>query len=81
MGDLSLRGHEIENLKAQLHNLQEQKIKIDNAYVAEIQKSHMLTERIDTLENESTISQTLSQAKENIWKDINECMTYLWPSI
>lgn len=36
MGDLSLRREEIEKLKSQLHNLQEQKLKIDNAYVAEI---------------------------------------------
>ena len=60
MGDLSLRGQEIEKLKAQLHNLQEHKIRIDNAYVAEIQKSHRLTQRIDTLENESTIYQALA---------------------
>lgn len=60
MGDLSLREQEIEKLKAQLHNLQEHKIKIDNAYREEIQKSHSLIQRIDNLENESVIAQTLA---------------------
>ena len=53
-------------MKTQLHTLHEQKIKIDNAYVAEIKKSHRLTQIIYTLENESAMAQTIAQEKKNI---------------
>lgn len=81
MGYLSIKGQEIEKLKAQLNNLQEQKIKTNKAYLPELQKSHRLSQRIETFENESVISQTIAQAKESIQLDINESMTNLWPSI
>ena len=56
MGDLSLKDKQIENLKAQLQILQEQKIKSDNAYAVELEKSHKLNERIEIYENESVMA-------------------------
>jgi len=51
MEDLSTKGQEIKKLRTQLNNLQEKKLKIDNVYLAEIQKTHNLTHRIEFLEN------------------------------
>jgi len=81
MQEMSIQGKEIEKLKDQLKNLQEQKLKIDNSYVAELQKSHRLAQRIYFLESESVMAQNLAQAKENIWVDINQAITEIWPSI
>lgn len=33
------------------------------------------------MKNDSLIAETLSQAKEKIWVDINASLTKLWPSI
>ena len=43
MDDLSIRGQEIEKLKGQLKTLQEHKLRVDNSYIVEMQKSHKLT--------------------------------------
>lgn len=75
MDDLSIRVQESEKLKTQIKTLQAQKLKIDNSYLAELQKSHRLTQRIEQLENEFVMAQTLAQAKECIWVDINEAIT------
>ena len=80
MDDLSIRGQEIEKLKTQWNNLREKKLKIDNVYLAELQKTHKLTQKIEQLQNESIMAQTLAQAKEHIWVEINEAMTEIWPS-
>ena len=81
MEEISIKGKEIEKLKAQFENIQEQKLKINNKYVVELQKSHRQTQRIEQLENESVMAQTLAQANENIWVKINEAITEIWPSI
>lgn len=51
MGDLSLKDQEIKKLKMQLQKVQEQKIKSDNAYLAEIQKNYKLTQQLQVYEN------------------------------
>lgn len=43
-------------------------------YLLKLQKNHILTQRIELLENESTLALTISQAKENIWVEINEIL-------
>lgn len=65
MGDLSIKNQEIEKLKSQLNNIQEKKLKIDHFDLTKLHKTHRLTQRIKTLENECAISQTIAQAKEN----------------
>jgi len=49
--------------------------------VEEMQKSHQLTKKIDQLENQSLMADTLAQAKERIWVDINHAITKVLPSI
>jgi len=44
MGDLSMKDQEIEKLKMQLQKIQEQKMKSNNVYLAEIQKNYKLTQ-------------------------------------
>lgn len=66
MGDLSLKYQEIGKLMMQLQKILKQKIKYDNAYLAKIQKNDKLTQQSEVYENESLISQPISQAKKNI---------------
>jgi len=66
MQEMSIQGKEIKKLKEQWKNLQERKLKNDNSYIAELQKSHRLAQRIEFLESESVMVQTLVRAKENI---------------
>jgi len=61
--------------------METQKINNDTLYVEEMQKSHRLTRRIEELENESLMAQTLAQAKEKIWANISQAITKDWPSI
>ena len=42
MEDMFIKVQEVEKLKALLKILQEQKLNIDNSYVLELQKSHIL---------------------------------------
>lgn len=50
-------------------------------YVLDLQKTHNSTQRIELLENESAMAQIIAQLKENIWIDINEAMTEIFPAI
>lgn len=78
---LSIRGKEIEKLKTQLKTLQDNKLKIDNSYITELHKSHRINQRIEQLENEYVMAQTLAHDKECIWVEINEAITKIWRSI
>lgn len=49
MYELSIKGQEIKKLKDQLAKIQEKKLKIDSAYLGELQKTHDLTQKIDAL--------------------------------
>jgi len=44
-------------------------------YITELQNTYKLTQRIEILENEFSMAQIITQAKENIWIKINEAMT------
>ena len=50
-------------------------------YVLELPKNHGLNQRIEVLENESVMAQTIAQENENFWAEINEFMTEILPSI
>lgn len=79
--DLSIRGQEIEKLKTQLKNFQEQKLKVESVYLTKLHKTNRLTHQFEQLKSESTMAQTLQQAKEILWIEINEAMIETWPSI
>lgn len=46
--------------------------------MVEHQKNHMLTQRIQQLENEFVMVQTITEEKENIWVEIYEAMIEIW---
>ena len=81
MRDLSLKDMEIEKLKIQVEKSQDNKIKVDNAYLVEVKRKFRSIKQLDRYENELVIAQTLSEAKEKIWIDINSTMTELQTSI
>ena len=78
---MSIQGKEIKKLKYWLKNLRDQKLKIDNSYVAELPKFHGISQRIEFLESELAMDQNLAHSKENVWVDINQAITEIWPSI
>jgi len=47
--------------------------------LVEVQKSQKLLERLQKVEKDTTIGQTLAQAKEAIWMDILNSMNEIWP--
>jgi hypothetical protein len=47
---------------------------------AEMHKSQRLSKQLQQLGKETAMENTLSQAKENIWIDINKSMLEIWPS-
>jgi predicted nuclease with TOPRIM domain len=81
MEDMSIQGVEIKKLQEEVKSLQEQKARIETCHQAEIHKSQRLNQRLQQLGKETTMANTLAQAKENIWIDINKSMTEIWPSI
>jgi hypothetical protein len=44
-------------------------------------KSQRLTQEIQKLQKETFMAKILSEAKENIWIDIIQSMTEIWPLI
>lgn len=66
MGYISLRNNEIEKLKASLWKEEDNKIKEDNAYLAEVQNNFKLTRQLENNMDESISAQDLAEAKENI---------------
>lgn len=79
--ELSLQRQENEKLQKKFKNLETQKMKNDTLYLEEMQKTHRLTKKIQELQDESLMAQTLAQAKENIWADISQAITEVWPFI
>lgn len=61
--------------------MEESKIKVDNAYLVEVQKNAKLTQKIQKDEDQSIIIQMLGESKSNIWNNINPNITNLWPFI
>lgn len=46
-----------------------------------MQNTHRLAKKVEELENELLMSQTLAQSKENIWADISQATIEVWPPI
>jgi len=79
--ELTHQKQENERLHKKFKNLEAQKIKNDTLYVEEMKNTHRLNRRIEELQSESLMAQTLAQSKENIWVDIGQSITKVWPSI
>lgn len=78
-----VRTKEVEVVLKQmkLTKMEENKIKVDNAYLAELQKNFKLIKQIHKYEDQSIIIQMLAKEKRNIWQDISGNVTDLWTSI
>jgi len=81
MEDMSIQGVEIIKLQEEVKLLQEDKSRIQACHREEMHKSQKLSQRLQELGKETAMENTLAQAKENIWIDINKSMTKIWPSI
>ena len=78
---MSLKSKEIETLQGQLKALEVQKAKVEAAWVTEMKKSQRLLEKLQKVERDTSIGQTLAQAKEIIWINVLDSMNEIWPSI
>jgi hypothetical protein len=81
MEDMSIQGAEIKRLQEEVKSLQEQKSRVKNCHQKEIHKSQRHNQQLKQLGKETAMENTIAQAKENIWIDINKSMTDIWPSI
>jgi ParB-like chromosome segregation protein Spo0J len=81
MEDMTLQGEEIKRLQEEIRNLQKLKSMFQSSYNTEMHKSQRLTQEIQKLQKETVMAKTLSEAKENIWMDIIQSMTEIWPLI
>lgn len=79
--ELTHQKQENERLHKKFKNLETRKIKNETLYVEEMQNTDRFTRRIEDLESGSLRAQILAQAKENIWADIGQAITEVWPSI
>ena len=68
-------------MQGQLKTLEVKKAKVEAAYVNEMEKSQILLEKLHKVERDTSIGQTLAQAKETIWLNILDSMNEIWPSI
>lgn len=55
LGELSLTNREMEKLTTTLSKMEENKIKANNAYLAEVQKNYKLVQQIQKYEDQSLI--------------------------
>lgn len=76
-----MKNKEVEKLLVAVTKMEENKIKVDNAYLAELQKNFKLIQRIWNYEDQSIIIQMLAEEKHSIWHNINANVTDLWPFI
>jgi DNA repair ATPase RecN len=81
MEDMSVQGEEIGKLREEVKSLQDLKSMFQSSYNTKINKSQRLSQEIQKLQNETIMAKTLSEAKENIWMDINNSMAEIWPFI
>jgi hypothetical protein len=51
------------------------------SHQVEMHKSQRLSQQLQQLQKETVMEKTLAQSKENIWMDIKESMSEIWPSI
>lgn len=67
--ELAIQKQVNEKLLEKFKNLETQKIKNDTLYMEEMQKSHGLGLKVQKLESELLMADTLAQAKESIWTE------------
>ena len=79
--NMSIQSKEIKTLHDQLKALEVQKAKAEASCVTKLQKSQRLLEKLQKVERDTSIGQTLAQAKETIWMNILDSMNEIWPSI
>jgi len=68
-------------LQDQLKVLEVQNATVETSQVTEMQKSQRLLEKLQKVEIDTSIGQTLAEAKETIWMNIIDSMNEIWPSI
>lgn len=81
MENMSIQGEEIKKLRHEVKVLQEKKLRLENSLLTEVQRSQTLSQRLQKMEKDSAMGNTLAQVKENIWNRINEDMIDIWRSI
>ena len=81
MEDMSIQGEEIIKLQEQVKKFQELKLMFQTSHQEEMHKSQRISQQLQQLGRETTMENTLAQAKENIWIYINKSMLEIWPSI
>jgi hypothetical protein len=81
MEDMSIQREEIRKLQEEVKTLQELKSMFQASHQKEMHKSQRLSQQLQQLGKETSMENTLAQAKENIWIDINKSMSEIWPSI
>ena len=69
--ELAIQKQENEKLLEKFKNLETQKIKNDTLYMEEMQKYHRLGLKVQKLESELLMVDTLAQAKGSIWAYIS----------
>ena len=78
---MSIQKQENQKLLQKFQNLELQKVKNDTKYLEEMQKTHKLQLKIQKLESESLMVDTLAHAKESIWTKNSQSMIDVCPSI
>ena len=68
-------------MQDQLKVLEVQNATVETSQVTEMQKSQRLLEKLQKVEIDTSIGQTLAEAKETIWMNIIDSMNEIWPSI
>jgi hypothetical protein len=81
MKDMSLQGEEIRKLQEEVKSLQDMKSIFQSSYHAKMHKTQRLSQQLQKLQKETFMAKALSEAKENIWMDINKSMVEIWPFI
>lgn len=68
-------------MQGQLKDLEVKKAKAEATRATKLEKSQRLLENLSQVERDTSIGQTLVQAKETIWMNILDSMNAIWPSI
>lgn len=63
LDNISIQSKEINTLQGKIKDLEEQKAKTKASRLVEVQKSQRLLERLQKVEKDTSIGQTLAQAK------------------
>jgi len=78
---MTLQGEKIRKLQEEIQNIQMLNSTFQNSSNIERHKSYKLKQELQQLQKETFMAKTLSEAKENIWLDIYQSMTNIWPLI